>query len=403
MDTSKMLHLSPLDANKTAELLAQSRTLKDIADAFFEALDLSLIHSQITELVENYYDIGKVTDVYEIFGGYVNRSFGIYTEKDGKKYEYFVRKYKKEVTEKEIMFEHNLINFSIKNGLDIAAGLIPTKSGKTYVKVPEVIGEERTDWYFAIYTYLQGEDKYNWIDNVWTDAECASSAEVLATFHKASHDFDPQGLERVEPKIMELLPTLVDTFTSYKDVDCGQGNKFHEYYLKHVDNIIATIKKTTIPAEDQAKMPLNPVHCDFHPGNLKYCDFKAVGIFDFDWSKIDLRLFDIGLGLVYCCSSWIDETDGTMRMHDVEVFLKAYQKKARELGGLGALNETERHYLPEMLQAGNIYLIFWCTRSYYGDLSLNSFEYLAYLQHQVKLMYWIEEHKEELRRLAESL
>jgi hypothetical protein len=38
---------------------------------------------QITEIVESLYDIGTVTAVYEIFGGFNNRSFGIEALKMG--------------------------------------------------------------------------------------------------------------------------------------------------------------------------------------------------------------------------------------------------------------------------------------------------------------------------------
>lgn len=397
MDTSKMRQLKPLNSVQMASLLIQSETLKAIAGDFFEALDASLLRDQIVEVVESNYDLGKVLDVYEIFGGYVNRSFGIYTEKDGQRHEYFVRKYKKDIQEKEILFEHKLINYAIENGFDIAAGLYKTRDGKTYVKIKEG-GEDR---YFAVYRYLPGEDKYTWVDNQLTDEEYASSAEVIAAFHNSVRDFDPEGFERVEPRIMDLVPLLPQIFKEYAATSIN--NRFHTYYLKNLDSIIEACNRIRIPAGDLAGMPYVPIHCDFHPGNEKFQDGKVVGIFDFDWSKIDLRLFEIGLGLVYFCSNWVDELDGTLMMEQCEIFLKAYQRKLRELGGLEPLNDTEKKYLDIMLDAGNIYLIYWCLRAYYADPTLNEYEYQAYLSHQVKLMNWIDAHREEIRRMAERI
>ena len=40
------------------------------------------------------------------------------------------------------------------------------------------------------------------------------------------------------------------------------------------------------------------MHCDYHPGNLKWVDEQGVGLFDFDWSKLDYRVFDIARGVV---------------------------------------------------------------------------------------------------------
>jgi homoserine kinase type II len=401
LDTSKMLHLEGLNSDRTLELLDQSHELCKTAKDLVETLEGAFLHKQLKEVVENNYDLGNVTAVYEIFGGYVNRSFGIVTEKDGKEHVYFVRKYKKGIQPKEIQLEHNMITCAKKNGLDIAAGLFPANNGKTYVKVTEGTGENSLDWYFAVYEYLEGEDKYTWVDNELTDKEYASSAEVIAIFHNSVKDFDPKGLERVEPQILDLLRELPKTFKEWAALDVK--NRFHEYYVKSLPRILEVNDSIVIPEEDRAKLPLNPIHCDYHPGNLKFENEKAVGIFDFDWSKIDIRVFEVGLALVYFCASWVGELDGVLHLDRCKVFLDAYQRKLKELGGLPPLNETELRYMPEMLNAGNIYLIFWCLRSYYDDLSLNVYEYLAYLSHQVKCMNWVEEHREEIMEMVREL
>jgi len=401
MDTSKMLLFPEFSTDKIFDLFVKSEEIKKTSEDLYASMDQVIIRALIVETASQY-DIGIVTDVYEIFGGYVNRSFGIYTDKNGEKKEYFVRLYKKGVTEKEIQFEHALISFVKENGLAMAAGIYRTRDGKSYLKKTVGAGEAAIDRYLAVYEFLPGEDKYTWIDNALNDEEYASAAEVLAIFHNASRNFDPSGLERIEPKIMELMPALIDKFKEYAGTDWN--DKFTEYYLKNLDSILEEIDSIKIPAADLAKMPLNPIHCDFHPGNLKYEDNKAVGIFDFDWSKIDLRLFDLGLGLAYCCSSWKDEQDGTLLLDQSAVFLRAYQNKLKELGGLEPLNEVEKRHLPTLLAAGNMYLIFWALRDYYGNLGrLNVFEYLTYLQHQVKLMNWIRKNRETILEMAKTI
>lgn len=400
MDTSKMRHLKELNSEKTFALFTQSEKLRNIAANFFKTMETLLIRNQILEAVSDY-DLGTVTDVYEIFGGYVNRSFGIFTEKDGEKHEYFLRKYKYGITEKEILFEHSLIEFSIKNGLNIAANLVRSKDGQTFVKRSEGINGNRQDIYFAVYQYLAGEDKYTWDNPTLNDMEYASAAEILATFHNASRNFDPKGLERIEPKIMEFLPTLPDIYKGFAQRE--MNTKFHQYYLSNVDEILEAIEKSQIPEEMVAKMPYSPCHNDFHPGNLKYINNTVVGIFDFDWSKIDLRLFDVCLAIAYCCSSWQDEKDGTLLIDKCAIFLKAYQKKLSMLGGLEPLNEVEINYLPTMVAAANIYLINWDVTAYYTGTNLNDYEYLAYLQHNVRLMKWIENHKNEILAMSKSI
>jgi len=400
MNTSKMRHLEQLSVNQTFSMFTQSAELIKMASHFFESFESVLIRNQIVEALQ-YYDLGTVTEVYEIFGGYVNRSFGIYTEKDGMKNEYFVRKYKYGITEKEIVFEHLMIDYSKAHGLDIAAGLIRTKEGSTFVKKTEGANETTADIYFAVYQFLQGEDLYTWDTPNLNDVEYASAAEVLATFHNAARNFDPQGLERVEPKIMEFLPTLPAKYKALAQMDID--TKFHKYFTSKLSSILEVIESSQIPQNVLEKMPYTPCHNDFHAGNLKYVDSKVVGIFDFDWSKIDRRLFDVTLALAYCCSSWQDEKDGVLRLDKCAIFLKSYQRKLVELGGLEPLNSVELEYLPMMIAAANIYLINWDVTAYYAGTNLNEYEYIAYLQHNVRLMNWIENHKAEIADIAKSL
>ena len=400
MNTSKMRQLEEQNVDHVFALFNQSEELKKIAANIFESMETTLIRNQVVDALDSY-DLGAVTAVYEIFGGYVNRSFGILTEKDGVKSEYFVRKYKYGIAETEILLEHTMIDYSIAHGLDIAAGLIRTKAGLTFVKKSEGANGKTTDIYFAVYEFLQGDDLYTWDTPNLNDEEYASAAEVMATFHNAARDFDPQGLERVEPKIMELLPLLPEKYKTLAQTNID--TKFHKYYMSKLNSILEVIENSQIPLEIQVKMPYSPCHNDFHAGNLKYVNSKIVGIFDFDWSKIDHRLFDVTLGLAYLCSSWQDEKDGVLLLDKCAIFLKSYQRKLLELGGLVPLNAVELEYLPMMIAAANIYLINWDVLAYYDGTNLNECEYMAYLQHNVRLMNWIENHKTEIADMAKSL
>jgi len=350
---------------------------------------------QIIGIVEDLYDIGKVTEVYEIFGGYINQNFGIIVQKNGITSNYFVRQYKLGVTEDEITFEHALINYSIANGLTIAARVIVNREGTTYVK------PSNSRNMFAIYEFLEGEDKYTWDNPTLNDEEYASAAEALAIFHNTSKGFDPKGLERAEKKILDFVPTFPETFKRIAKEK--RNTKFYSYYVNNLDNILKVTEKTRIVEEEVSKLLFNPIHCDFHPGNLKFENNKVVGIFDFDWSKIALRLFDVCLALIYFCSRWYDEHDGEIRLDKCADFLSMYQETLRKLGGLEPLNEVELKNLLPMLTASTLYLINWIVTTYHTDPGLNDDEYLAYLKHTVKLMYWIEAHKPNIGKIVVTI
>lgn len=402
MEHGAMLHLESLDAARLLQLLAHSRELMKKTEEMAETLERAFLNRQIKDLVEEHYDLGLVTDVFEIFGGYINRSFGFYAEKDGERHKYFLRRYRKGKSKKEILLEHGMLACAKQKGIDFVAAVIPTRKGKSYVELFEGDGEDRQQWYFAVYEFLKGEDKYSWLYTNLSDEEMASAGEVLARFHNAVKDFDPKDLAGQQPGILELLPLLRDkTFKEWAALDIN--NIFTEYFRENLPRICAIIDKLIIPEEDRAKLLLIPIQGDCHQGNMRFEDNKVVGVFDFDWAKVDLRVFELGLALVYFTPYWAGELDGVLQLDKCKLFLEAYQRKLQELGGLSPLNETEKKYLPEFINTGNIYLILWCVEAYYQDLTLNVFEYLYYLQHLVRCMNWVDKHREEIEAMIREL
>lgn len=395
MDTSKMICLDRMDAAGIDELLQMTRKFGRIADTLKTRLKKTFLREQIIEVVEGAYDLGKVMEVYEILGGYINRSFGLVVEKHGVRTDYFLRKYKKGITGDEILFEHAMISHSIANGLTICASVLPTKDGSTFTAP----GISRSK--FAVYTFLKGEDKYTWDNPIMEDPEYESAARVLAAFHNAAKDFDPRGRARAEPKILDMIPGFITDFSTCAEKK--RDTRFHRYYRKKLDTILSVIRANTIPEEDISKMPMNPIHCDFHPGNLKFENKKVVGIFDFDWSKIDLRIFDVCLALAYCASCWDEENDGIMLLDKCRIFLTSYQERLMELNGLMPMNETELAHFPTMMAMANFYLLNWDIIAYYAEEDCNDHEYLVYLKHNVRLLEWIEENKGKFAEIAASI
>lgn len=80
-----------------------------------------------------------------------------------------------------------------------------------------------------------------------------------------------------------------------------------------------------------------------------------------------------------------------MSFERLDIFLRGYQDKMGDLGAdPGRLNDLELRFLPQMIQAGNLYLIDWTLDSFHQTGSPVE-EYLGYLKHMVRLSEWIEE------------
>ena len=128
-----------------------------------------------------------------------------------------------------------------------------------------------------------------------------------------------------------------------------------------------------------------------------------MGIFDFDWSKIDLRLFDVCMAIDYFCCSWDKTTDGDLRLEKATQFLNAYQDQLLQTGGLKPLNAEEIGNIPGMLTAANLCIINWIVSTFYADDELSDDDYLAYLKHSVRLMYSIDKQRSTISQIAGEL
>jgi homoserine kinase type II len=131
-------------------------------------------------------------------------------------------------------------------------------------------------------------------------------------------------------------------------------------------------------------MPQIPIHGDYHQGNLKYDGFRVIGVFDFDWSKIDLRLFDLGQALLYFCNCWDGRQAGSINLDNYGVFLKSYNENCRSEAGPGPLTALEKAYLPSMLQAANLFVLQLIIDYFYQDSSPDIEEYLNVFHHRLK-------------------
>ncbi|MDR3135717.1 MAG: hypothetical protein LBU69_06460, partial [Deltaproteobacteria bacterium] len=140
MDSRAMkpiVEVEPLKFERWREILANSRKVTEEA---YSAIESQVLYNQIHQLFDEHYDLGKVAEIYEVFGGYTNRSFGVVLEKDGKKTDYFVRKYKVEATDTDVLMEHGLIQHALKNGFVEAAGIYPASDGRTFIRLNEIKG-----------------------------------------------------------------------------------------------------------------------------------------------------------------------------------------------------------------------------------------------------------------------
>ncbi|MDR0622766.1 MAG: phosphotransferase, partial [Deltaproteobacteria bacterium] len=349
-----IVEVEPPQFEKWREILSKSRKVTDEA---YAAIESQVLYNQIHELFNEHYNLGTVAEIHEVFGGYTNRSFGVILEKDGQRHDYFVRKYKAEATDTDVLMEHGLIQHALQHGFSEAAGIYPAKDGRTFIRLKEIKAGQTISRIFTVYKFLTGLDKYTWIENKSTPKEFSNLGALLARFHSATHTFEPQGDQRkAEPKVKILIPDFARIFKERTAQPLDTA--FHAFFQSILPSVLGYMERFKISATEYEALLELPIHGDYHAGNVKFDGEETVGLFDFDWSKVDARIFDICLGIVYCCGSWDLETDGFLRLDDCRNFLKGY---SQGLAGavLVPLTEAEKKVFVRMLAGAHFYLVYW--------------------------------------------
>jgi homoserine kinase type II len=348
----------------------------------------------ICRLMEENYDLCQLNHAEEILGGYCNKSYAIWMSNEDQKCRYFLRLYNSNTLEHEILFEHGLLNHLRSNGFTLSASIIPCRNGETVAHTQSPDNQQNNRLFFTLFTFLEGEDKYSWTYSNLTDKEFVSTAEVLAHFHHCGHGFKkPFGADRVQPRIMNFIPTFKDTFSSFLE-HAGDG-RCDSIFKDNFNTICKTLDYAVSFDVKFKGMKELPIHCDYHPGNLKYCDEKVVGLFDFDWSKIDYRLFDVALGLIYFTSIWGDQAEG-LRQDEFNLFLNKYNEACSRLNHIYPLTKQEQSYLVPMLTIANLYVLNWELVNFYNTPGLNDDDYFLYIDHTIGLMHWLLLNEDEL-------
>ena len=340
-----------------------------------------------TELREilKHFDLGELAAHERNERGYVNTAYAIDLVKDGRPARYFLRKYKRGVREEEIEFEHSLIGQLVAAGTPPVAHLHSTREGKTYLH--RFAGPEDTEGdFYAIFDYLPDEDRYTWLAPRCQPLEIRNSAIVQAQFHHALAGFTPLG-QRAEPKILDLLPQIADYLAGV--AQRSKGTVFDACLAEWQEFLERDVRETlaVLTEPDAGRMPELIIHCDYHPGNLKFRGSEATGVFDFDWSKVDLRAFDVGLALWYFFASWEDGEDGELRLPDVALYLDGYQSALRGRPGLAPLSACEGRYLPHLINAASHYVLNWTLLDFYNK-DVDPDEYLPFLLHSLNFSKW---------------
>ncbi len=338
------------------------------------------------EHILSHYQLGELLHCEQNLRGYCNTSFAIQTLDEGRPTWHFLRRYKATIREEEILFEHSLIEHLAQfDDLPIAK-LERTREGKTYLIEP-CDNCSGLPTFFAIFDFLPGEDRYTWINPRCSTTELSQAAALLARYHQAVWNFQPQG-QRREPDLQNLLPLITKNLLACLEKPLAA--ELQDPIRAHLPFLQAKIEQLQLAFADpkNQSLPRLIIHHDYHPGNLRFADDEIVGLFDFDWAKKDWRIFDIALALFYFSTDWEGEADGCLRLNEVEIFLTAYQQTTQAIKGGHPLTELEQSTLWLFIEAANLYVLNWTIVDILNK-EVDVSEYSMYLWHGLHTAEWL--------------
>ena len=397
-----------LDSLLNLQVVAKQDNQTSIAEnteSLLEQLKLVFVEKAIVEVITEYFNFGKVTSVSRLFGGLINQNYSVTTNSGYRKYRLFIKRYNPEATNKEIVLEHKFNEYLCKEDFPEIAECIKSNDGHSFIEhhVDFIDPPERTSR-FAVYTYLDGEDRYAWQTPHCTEADLASASIMLAKIHERGFGFEGKEFAKEEPKIIDWMKELPHYISKFVEKAKGsmKGRKGSLYLLRKLPSYFKSIEKCHVLEKKCQGMLELMTHRDYHPGNQKYLGDSVVGVFDFDWCKEELRLFDVAITISYFCTSWKEHEDGVLFFDEIKTLLKAYQERLKCSDRVFPLTSEELDVLPEMVLLANMYVVWWDLREIFDVEESESDEddCMVYLTHNTKLNEFAIEHLEEIRKIA---
>ncbi len=358
----------------------------------------------VRDIVAGHYDLGQVVSAERIEKGYFNVSYDLTTRRDGRNTRYVLRRYRLGTGLDRIRFEHELMGELERRGFGLSPVLVPAAAGGTHVEIDEPAPDGgRRPVYLALFSFLEGEEPYDWVHSGFAEAELADAASVLAAYHRTLYGWTPNQPWR-GPRITDKMATLDAMWPAPRR---GPGRTvFDEHYHRHRPELldIAAASAAALQRQSHDSLPHMAIHGDFHPGNLKYGRGRVSGLFDFDWANVDSRCFDVALAVTYFCAVWGDEDGGVLDLDNVGHFLKAYRGESSgesEPPRFGPLEVSEVACMMDLIRAANLYIATWTVDDYH--ISPQDAEvYLGYLRHGTRLARWLETHRRELSEVVDE-
>jgi Ser/Thr protein kinase RdoA (MazF antagonist) len=330
-------------------------------------------------MVQKYWNVWQVFHVAYLSNGVTNLNFKVVCEVEGSPRTYALKRYEARTTPYMIKFEHAFMNHVQRKSNGMTTVPITNRCGMTYVR----LADDDKEYYWALFSFLPGKDKYTWIFNDVSDTAVYSSGEALAKFHYWGYDFAPPqcgGKTTALERLNEMLDEMENRICELEKAE--RHRKFTTYFLQNKDFLyeqIAICKEKYHVYETM--LPECFIHQDINPGNMMFDENDAVcAIFDLDWVAKGKRLYDVAWMGHQMLASWKEEILGHIDFNKLAMYIQSYNKTSEvNADVLGKLTEAEIEFYPYMTLITELTVVRDFVDLVYTNRDNNDIQYYFYL------------------------
>ena len=236
------------------------------------------------EAVCSHYDLGKIQRIRELpRGSFQSPKAAIFTDKG----EYLLKRRAPGRDRPErLAFVHDLQKHLAKQGFPMPALVSTARSGKTLVRHKGGI--------YELFEFVRGKSYKGGLDETY------EAGRAMAMFHQAAASFRPtlspptgsyHAISGISVSLHQIPAAIQRRI--------GDTDRSRVVNLREVTRLLReeyNEARRIVDAAGFAQWPRQAVHCDWHPGNMRFRGGKVVTVLDFDSARWEPRMIDVANG-----------------------------------------------------------------------------------------------------------
>jgi Ser/Thr protein kinase RdoA (MazF antagonist) len=204
----------------------------------------------------------------------------------------FCLKDNKERSEGRLRAEHAFTAALREAGFGLAPEVVACTAGDTVV-----LQDGRA---YALYRFIESDPVFNWTVGGWGKEEARAAGAALAEFHaygeRCREALTTVGaavrLGELRPGLAESEPATAQNLREWGLAVLRRASGlFPDDVMIRLGNFEEVLRSAFVVLSDVRTHGM--IHGDFHPGNVLFSSGHVVGLLDYEYCRIDSRLFDV--------------------------------------------------------------------------------------------------------------